>query len=106
MRRPSEPLFLARRTYRHRRLVDALRLVPVAGAILFMVPVLGASGHPSSTFGGAVYLFAAWAFLIVLTGFLNRRIDPGEAGGAGGEGPGEEGGEGSAPGPGPGGDGG
>ena len=80
-------MFLARRSYRRRRLIDALRLVPILGALLFMVPVLGASGHTGSSFRGAVYVFSSWALLILLTAFLSRRLatpsadtsEPGEA---------------------------
>ena len=74
MRPPAQPLFLARQSYRRRRLIDALRLVPVLGALLFTVPVLGASGHAGSSFGGALYLFLSWALLILLTAILSRRV--------------------------------
>ncbi len=85
MRPPAQPLFLARQSYRRRRLIDALRLVPVLGALLFTVPVLGASGHAGSSFGGALYLFLSWALLILLTALLSRRLarlspDPDEPG--------------------------
>ena len=87
MRPLTQPMFLARRSYRRRRLIDALRLVPVLGALLFMVPVLGASGHAGSSYRGAIYLFCSWALLILLTAFLSRRLgdgaqdlaEPGEA---------------------------
>ena len=75
MRPPAQPLFLARRSYRRRRLIDAIRLVPVLGAVLFMLPVLGSAGHVGATFRGGLYLFASWAFLIVLTAFLTRRLE-------------------------------
>ena len=77
---PAQPLFLARRSYRRRRLIDALRLVPILGALLFMVPVLGASGHAGSSFRGAVYLFASWALLILLTAALSHRLEQAETG--------------------------
>jgi hypothetical protein len=76
MRPPVEPLFLARRTYRRRRLMDALRLLPWLGAFLFGLPLLW--GDPT-TAHGLLYLFAAWALLIVLSFALARRFaaDPG-----------------------------
>ncbi len=80
MRPPAQPLFLARRSYRRRRLIDALRLVPILGGLLFMVPVLGASGHPGASFRGAIYLFSSWALLILLTAFLARRVSKSEPG--------------------------
>lgn len=79
MRPPAQPLFLARETYRRRRLIDAIRLVPVLGAILFMVPVLSAAGHVGMTFRGGVYLFGSWLLLIVLTAVLERRLRRTEA---------------------------
>jgi hypothetical protein len=76
MRPPVEPLFLARRTYRRRRLMDALRLLPWVGAFFFGLPLLW--GDPT-TGHGLLYLFAAWALLIVLSFALARRLtdDPG-----------------------------
>jgi hypothetical protein len=76
MRPPVEPLFLARRTYRRRRLMDALRLLPWLGAFLFGLPLLW---RDPTTAHGLIYLFAAWALLIVLSAALVRRFthDPG-----------------------------
>lgn len=72
MRPPVEPLFLARRTYRRRRLMDALRLLPWLGAALFGLPLLW--GDPT-TAHGLLYLFAVWAVLIVLSAALVRRLE-------------------------------
>jgi hypothetical protein len=76
VRPPVEPLFLARRTYRRRRLMDALRLLPWLGAFLFGLPLLW---RDPATSHGLLYLFAAWALLIVLSAALARRFthDPG-----------------------------
>jgi hypothetical protein len=73
---PVEPLFLARRTYRRRRLMDALRLLPWLGAFLFALPLLW---RDPGTAEGLLYLFAAWGVLIVLSLALARRLsrDPG-----------------------------
>ncbi len=79
MRRPAQPLFVARQSYRRRRLIDALRLVPVLGALLFMVPILGATGHGGGSFRGAIYLFSSWALLILLTAYLSHRLARAEA---------------------------
>jgi hypothetical protein len=84
MREPIEPLFLARRTYRRRRLMDALRLLPWLGVFLFGLPLLW---QKPGTAEGLLYLFAAWGVLIVLSVALVRRLsrDPG----AEAEGPGD-----------------
>lgn len=74
MRAPGEPLFLARRTYRRRRLIDAIRLVPVLGALLFLLPGLNISDGWGGTFAGGVYLFLCWLGLIILTAILSRRV--------------------------------
>jgi hypothetical protein len=84
MREQIEPLFVARRTYRRRRLMDALRLLPWLGAFLFGLPLLWSA--PTTT-SGLLYLFGAWAVLILLSFALVRRFtdDPDE----GPDGPGD-----------------
>ena len=72
MRRPVEPLFLARESYRRRRLGDAAKLVPIVGLILFLLPLLWAAS--ARTGGGIVYIFVIWAALIVLIGFISKRL--------------------------------
>ena len=66
MKPPSGPLFLARRTYRRRRLVDAIRLLPILGVFLFFLPLLWGQGASTTT--GLFYLFGAWFFLILAVG--------------------------------------
>ncbi len=71
-RQPAEPLFLARQSYRRRRLGDAARLVPVLGIILFVLPVLWSDA--ARTAGGLIFLFTVWALLIVLMAVVVRRL--------------------------------
>lgn len=78
MARPTEPIFLARETYRRRRIIDAMRLVPVVGLGFFLLPVLAAGGW--STAGGGVYVFAVWFGLIVAAALLTRRLARGAEG--------------------------
>ena len=69
------PLFLARGTYRQRRLRDAARLLPVVGALLWMIPVLwprGADGQLVSV--ALIYIFGVWAGLIGLAFVLSRLL--------------------------------
>jgi hypothetical protein len=83
VRRPGEPLFLARQGYRLRRLGDTARLLPTLGAALFVLPLLG-SGDPGwTTAGVGLFLFAVWAGLILAAVALGRAL--GSAGGGGGE---------------------
>jgi hypothetical protein len=68
---PQEPLFLARGSYRRRRLQDAARLLPWLGVFLFGLPLLWTE---APTTVGLIYLFAAWIILIGLTFALSRRL--------------------------------
>lgn len=74
MRQPNQPVFLERSTYRRRRMMDAARLLPVIGALLFLVPLLWQSGEESTTARGFTYVFVIWAVLIVAAGWLSRRL--------------------------------
>jgi hypothetical protein len=62
-------MFLARESYRRRRLGDAARLVPFLGFVLLLLPVL-----LTSTTDALVYIFTVWALLIVIMGVLSRRL--------------------------------
>ncbi|WP_373353285.1 hypothetical protein [Pseudoroseicyclus sp. CXY001] len=83
MARPSAPVFLARNTYRRRRLADAARILPVLGAVLFMLPLLWREGE-AGTAAGLIYIFTIWTLLIVLARVLSHRLGAAED-----EGPGE-----------------
>ena len=69
--------FLERRSYRRRRMTDGLRLLPVFGLWLFMVPMLwpGAAasltGSAVSMSSALIYIFAVWFALILLCGQLS-----------------------------------
>ncbi|MBO9397219.1 hypothetical protein J7399_11045 [Shimia sp. R9_1] len=85
--RPNIP-FLERQSYRRRRLIDTVRMVPVVGAVLWAVPLLwptpedGAGSVASSD--AIIYIFLVW-FALVLLGawfaFLMKRSDAQEEGG-------------------------
>ncbi|TKA94608.1 hypothetical protein FAZ78_21430 [Cereibacter changlensis] len=68
----KRPLFLARRSYRRRRLRDVARMLPVFGAFLFLLPVLWAPGltERRDTAPDGIYLFAAWFFLVLAAAAL------------------------------------
>ncbi len=72
MNDPREPIFLARQSYRARRLGDAAKLLPVVGAILLLMPIL--SGGVTRTSSGLLYIFAVWAILIALIALISRRL--------------------------------
>ncbi|MDJ0827726.1 MAG: hypothetical protein QNJ16_19735 [Rhodobacter sp.] len=76
MSRPPATVFLERRSYRRRRLTDAARMLPLVGALLFLVPLLWAGGDDSAarTAAGGVFIFAVWGALIVIAGALSRHL--------------------------------
>lgn len=62
-------MFLQRRTYRRRRLMDAARILPLVGAVMFTIPLLwpeadGPAGTSIPTSLAITYIFATWALLI------------------------------------------
>lgn len=69
------PLFLARQTYRHRRLMDAARLLPAVGLAAVMFPLLwlGEEEGPG-TAQGVIYLFGVWFVLILAALVIARRL--------------------------------
>lgn len=70
-------LFLQRQTYRYRRLVDALRVLPVLGFVLWMLPLLLA-GEPqrgmASSANSLIFIFGVWCLLIVFAAWLAHRL--------------------------------
>jgi hypothetical protein len=71
-------LFLARRSYRLRRVMDAARLLPILGFFLFLMPILWgpASGGTRPTAQDAVYLFLVWPALILAAFWIARALAP------------------------------
>lgn len=78
MKGRAAPVFLARKGYRARRLTDAARLLPVAGLLLFLLPILWqpAATPAGDTASGWIYLFSVWAGLIAVAFLLSRRLMP------------------------------
>ena len=77
----KRPVFLERQNYRLRRMIDAIRLLPFLGVLLWMVPL--GWPNPTDTGGGAAggvpmsvalkYLFGVWMLLVLLGWLLWRR---------------------------------
>jgi hypothetical protein len=80
----DKPLFLARETYHRRRMIDAARLLPVFGAVLFLVPILWDLAGPRAVDAQAapglaqrgLYLFAVWGGLVLAAAVLAARLRP------------------------------
>ncbi|MDJ1007284.1 MAG: hypothetical protein QNJ13_05605 [Paracoccaceae bacterium] len=77
MAREVRPLFLARQSYRRRRLMDIARLMPFLGAFGFLLPVLWAGSARTSS--GMIYLFAVWGLLILGLALMAGPISRAEA---------------------------
>lgn len=80
----DKPLFLARQGYRRRRIIDAARLLPIFGTVLFLVPILwdlagpqepGTEAAPQLAERG-IYLFTVWAGLVISAAALSSRLRP------------------------------
>ncbi len=76
MKPPRGPVFLERQSYRSRRVLDAARILPVAGLFLFLVPVIlaGSAGGAPGTGPGGLYLFGVWGVLILAAALLSRPL--------------------------------
>ncbi|MCA8882605.1 MAG: hypothetical protein KDA50_02440 [Rhodobacteraceae bacterium] len=71
---PSD-LYLARQTYRRRRIRDGSRLLPVFGTFLFMLPLLwenGSDGGAMTLAQKTIYLFLVWFLLAGAAAVLAR----------------------------------
>jgi len=78
----TSPLFLERRSYRQRRLMDAARLLPVVGALLWLVPLLWpqsgadpAAHAGTSTSAAILYIFGVWTFLALAALLVSLLVD-------------------------------
>ena len=84
MKRPaSSPLFLQRRSYRQRRMMDALRLLPILGGLLWLIPLFWPavssqtdSPEPVSMSTSIIYVFGVWCMLIVASIVLRVALKP------------------------------
>jgi hypothetical protein len=76
------PLFLRPASYRLRRRRDSARLLPFAGLFLFLLPVLWspAETQQRDTAPDGIYLFVAWALLVVATFLISRSLAARSAG--------------------------
>lgn len=72
MTQPAPPVYLARSTYRQRRFRDAARVLPVAGALLWILPLM--ASDPATTGRSGLYIFTVWIGLIVVSGIISHRL--------------------------------
>lgn len=72
--RRRAPVFAEREAYRRRRLLDAARILPAAGLIALLMPVLWVASGGTDTGAEAVYLFGLWAGLILAARLMARPL--------------------------------
>lgn len=64
-------VFLERSTYRRRRLIDAMRLLPLLGLGMWFLPLLWNAQASETPMSHAVlYVFGVWLFLVVVAGIM------------------------------------
>lgn len=74
---PRGTIFLERDSYRRRRIMDGARILPVAGFVLILLPVLWSFNAGANIAAEAVYLFALWTGLIVVAAILSGPLRAG-----------------------------
>lgn len=80
---PQKPLFLERRSYRRRRVMDALRLLPFLCALLWVVvptmwPNAPEAGRDTPLSTTLWYVFSIWGLTISASFALWRRLSDGD----------------------------
>jgi hypothetical protein len=72
-----DPVFLERKSYRQRRLMDAVRLLPLLGLALWMVPLMWSvpqeTGEPMPIRAALQYIFGIWTLMVLVCWALWRR---------------------------------
>lgn len=65
---PRSSVFLERQTYRRRRLIDLIKILPLIGLALWLVPLLWSTeGEDQVTSAAAmIYVFVIWLVLVVM----------------------------------------
>ena len=77
MSRKALPVFVQRRIYRRRRMADAVRMLPVLGAILIAIPMFWQdAAQETRTTVVMVYVFLVWVGLAGLAAVLARSLGP------------------------------
>ncbi|MCV6595595.1 MAG: hypothetical protein OIF40_00740 [Mangrovicoccus sp.] len=74
MRDRGQPLFLARRSYRRRRLIDAMRLLPLFGGVVILIPLLWSQSSGGSLALRGLFLFGVWGVLVVVSAYLSHLL--------------------------------
>lgn len=73
MKLRTRRLFLGRQAYRRRRMIDATRLLPIAFAIIVVLPPIWLPARFSFA-TGTLWLACGWMLTIAVTAALHRAI--------------------------------
>ena len=75
----KQSLFLERKGYRQRRFRDIARVLPIAGGILWTIPLMWQDTGENAVSNATAlqYIFGIWVLVIVLTALVARLIEPG-----------------------------
>lgn len=80
----DKPWFLARQSYRKRRVIDAARVLPIFGTVFFLLPILWDVGGTGAADPDAqphlaqrgLYLFAVWGGLVICAAIIAAQLRP------------------------------
>lgn len=74
----NSQLFLERKSYRQRRLRDAIRVLPILGTVLWFIPLMWTheDGTATSNAQAMLYIFGVWIVLIVMSALITRALRP------------------------------
>ncbi|WP_435229152.1 hypothetical protein ACMAZE_11000 [Pseudopelagicola sp. nBUS_20] len=72
-------VFLEHQSYRRRRVIDTIRILPVVGALLWGVPLLWPrdSSEGIATSNAVIYLFSVWCALVIMGALMARAVSKG-----------------------------
>ncbi|MEP2533829.1 hypothetical protein [Shimia sp.] len=79
MNEGRKSVFLERQSYRRRRLVDTIRILPLIGALLWAVPLLWPNQSEGAVSGSdaVIYIFVVWFGLVIVGAMLSRAVSKG-----------------------------
>lgn len=76
MKSQSRPMFLARESFRRRRLMDMARVLPFIGFVAVLLPLFWPAPEETApaTQNEMLYLFAVWVVLIISAAGIALRL--------------------------------
>lgn len=78
MKEPTNTVFLERKSYRKRRMMDAARMLPLIGVVLVLIPLFWAHDD-GGTSVALIYYFGVWLLLIAAAAVLSWRLGDADA---------------------------